>query len=92
MTSHEIPGPAVDHPKHYNSHESGIECIDVVEGMPFNIGNAVKYCWRCDHKGRDIEDLEKAVWYLQREITRRQRLRLTERWSDHSKPPSENYA
>ena len=63
----------VDHPKHYNAHGSGVECIDVIEWMPFNIGNAVKYCWRCDHKGKDIEDLEKAVWYLQREIARRRR-------------------
>lgn len=64
----------VDHPKHYNSNGSGIECIDVVEWMPFNIGNAVKYLWRCDHKGADVEDLEKAVWYIQREIARRQTL------------------
>lgn len=66
------PSPsAVDHPRHYNAHPSGIECIDVVEWMPFNIGNAIKYVWRCDHKGRDIEDLKKAVWYLNREIERR---------------------
>lgn len=64
----------VDHPKHYNSNGSGIECIDVVEWMPFNIGNAVKYLWRCEHKGADVEDLEKAVWYIQREIARRQAL------------------
>lgn len=65
---------SVDHPKHYNSNGSGIECIDVVEWMPFNIGNAMKYLWRCDHKGADVEDLEKAVWYIQREIKRRQSL------------------
>jgi hypothetical protein len=61
----------VDHPDHYNRHGSGIECIDVVEWMTFNVGNAVKYCWRADHKGQTIEDLEKAVWYLRREIERR---------------------
>jgi hypothetical protein len=65
------PSSAVDHPHHYNAHPSGVECIDVVEWMPFNIGNAIKYVWRCDHKGKDIEDLEKAVWYLNREIERR---------------------
>lgn len=44
-------GSAVDHPAHYNSHPSGIECIDVVENMGFNVGNAVKYLWRADLKG-----------------------------------------
>lgn len=62
---------AVNHPKHYNEHPKGIECIDVVEDMPFNTGNAIKYLWRCDHKGKDVEDLKKALWYVQREIDRR---------------------
>jgi len=62
---------AVDHPSHYNSSPCGVECIDVVEEMPFNLGNAIKYLWRCDHKGKDIEDLQKALWYVQREIDRR---------------------
>jgi len=62
---------AVNHPKHYNANPSGVECIDVVEHMPFNIGNAVKYLWRADEKGRDIEDLRKAAWYIEREIQRR---------------------
>lgn len=61
----------VNHPKHYNSHPSGIECIDVVEHMNFNLGNAIKYIWRADEKGKSLEDLEKAKWYLQREIERR---------------------
>ena len=64
---------AVDHPEHYNKHPSGIECIDVVEHMSFNVGNAVKYLWRADYKGAPIEDLEKAVWYLKREIDKRTR-------------------
>lgn len=64
-------GNSVNHPSHYNSHPSGIECIQVVEWMGFNLGNAVKYIWRADHKSESpIEDLEKAVWYLQREIER----------------------
>jgi hypothetical protein len=63
----------VDHPLHYNSQGSGIECIDVVEWMGFSLGNAIKYIWRADHKGNDIEDLEKARWYLDREIERRKR-------------------
>ena len=62
----------VDHPKHYTSHPSGIECIQVTEHMNFCIGNAVKYLWRVDNKGSDIEDLQKARWYITREIARRQ--------------------
>jgi hypothetical protein len=61
----------VDHPLHYNSQGSGIECLDVVEWMSFSLGNAIKYIWRADHKGNAIEDLEKARWYLDREIARR---------------------
>lgn len=63
----------VDHPLHYNSQGSGIECIDVVEWMGFSLGNAIKYLWRADHKGNAIEDLEKARWYIDREIERRKR-------------------
>lgn len=59
----------VNHPKHYNTHPSGVECIDIVENLPFNIGNAVKYLWRADHKNGN-EDIEKAKWYLKREANR----------------------
>lgn len=63
---------AVDHPKHYNSHPAGIECIDVVEHLSFNVGNAIKYLWRAGLKTESpIEDLEKAIWYIRREIERR---------------------
>jgi hypothetical protein len=58
---------AVDHPKHYNQIK-GVECIDVAEQMCFNLGNALKYIWRCGDKGKKIEDLEKAIWYIKREI------------------------
>ena len=61
----------VNHPPHYNAHPSGIECITVVEHMGFNLGNAIKYVWRADLKGNAIEDLEKARWYVDREIARR---------------------
>lgn len=61
----------VNHPGHYTAHPSGIECIQVTEHMCFNLGNAVKYIWRSDLKGDAIEDLEKAAWYLRREIDRR---------------------
>ena len=61
----------VNHPPHYTVHPSGIECIEVTEHMSFCVGNAVKYLWRADHKGNDIEDLRKAAWYINREIERR---------------------
>lgn len=61
----------VNHPKHYTSHPSGIECIQITEHMGFNLGNATKYIWRCDLKKDDIEDLKKAIWYIEREIQRR---------------------
>ena len=59
----------VNHPKHYNSHPSGVECITVTEHLTFNVGNAVKYLWRADHKN-GLEDLRKAAWYVNREIER----------------------
>ena len=62
----------VNHPAHYTAHPSGVECIQITEHMSFTLGNAVKYIWRADAKG-GVEDLRKAVWYLQREIARRER-------------------
>jgi len=58
----------VNHPPHYNQHPSGIECIEITEHMNFNLGNAVKYILRCDYKNNKIEDLEKAMFYIDREI------------------------
>ena len=63
----------VNHPKHYNSHPSGVECIQITRHMGFNIGNAIKYLWRADEKGAAIEDLRKAVWYIEDEIKKRLR-------------------
>lgn len=61
----------VNHPKHYTSHPSGVECITVTEHMNFNLGNAIKYLWRAGIKSPDtIADLKKAVWYVNREIGR----------------------
>jgi hypothetical protein len=65
-------GDSVEHPRHYTSHPSGVECITVTEHMGFNLGNAVKYVWRADLKDDAIEDLRKAAWYIEREIKRRQ--------------------
>lgn len=70
----------VNHPSHYTSSPArcpecghGIECIDITRHMGFNLGNTVKYVWRCDLKNDAIEDLEKAVFYLQDEIKERKR-------------------
>ena len=60
----------VNHPAHYTSHPSGIEVIRITEHMGFCLGNVIKYVMRADHKGRKLEDLKKARWYLDREITR----------------------
>lgn len=60
----------VNHPKHYNAHPSGVECITIAEQFNFNIGNAVKYLWRAGLKGDAVEDLRKAKWYIEREIER----------------------
>lgn len=61
----------VDHPAHYNSHPSGVEAIDVIEDLPFNIGTAIKYLFRRGHKGSLLTDLRKAHWYVERELARR---------------------
>lgn len=64
----------VDHPDHHQT--SSVECIDAieaaVEGLDpqegFLIGSAIKYLWRFKKKGKPIEDLQKAIWYIQRQI------------------------
>lgn len=67
-----LPTPdVVNHPPHYTQHPSGVECITVTEHMGFCLGNAVKYIWRADLKNDAVEDLRKAVWYIEREIARR---------------------
>lgn len=65
----------INHPPHYKRHPSGIECIEVTEHMGFNLGNAVKYIWRCDEKTDAVEDLKKARWYIDREIEKREKAR-----------------
>ena len=58
-------------PAHYRSHASGVECIQITEHLGFCLGNAVKYIWRAgEREAKTIEDLRKAVWYLEREIAR----------------------
>lgn len=61
----------VNHPPHYKS-KGGIESIDVIESfeLGFNLGNAIKYILRCENKGNKKQDLEKARWYLNRELSK----------------------
>ena len=66
----------VNHPSHYTSHPSGIECIEITRHYCFSIGNAIKYLWRAglkkemglEDKQKEIEDLEKAIWYIKDRI------------------------
>lgn len=69
---------SVNHPAHYNSHPSGIECIEIARHHNFNIGNTIKYLWRAGLKSEEgmedadkqVEDLNKAIWYINDEIKR----------------------
>ena len=69
---------SVNHPAHYNSHPSGIECIEIARHHNFNIGNTIKYLWRAGLKSEEgmedtdkqVEDLNKAIWYIKDEIKR----------------------
>ena len=63
---------SVNHPKHYQS-KTGLEAIDVIEAfdLNFNLGNVIKYILRCGKKDAEIQELEKAKWYLEREIANR---------------------
>ena len=69
---------SVNHPAHYNSHPSGIECIEIARHHNFNIGKTIKYLWRAGLKSEEgmedtdkqVEDLNKAIWYIQDEIKR----------------------
>jgi len=70
----------INHPAHYRGLEArcwrcggSIECIDVAAAFNFCMGAAIKYIWRADFKGDPIEDLKKAVWYLNKEIDRREK-------------------
>ena len=56
----------VNHPDHYNTQP--IECIEIVKLYYFNVGNAIKYIWRCEHKGNKLQDLEKAKFYIKEEL------------------------
>lgn len=54
----------VNSPNHYTRSHPGMECIELTADTSFCLGNAIKYLWRYHSKGRPVEDLEKARWYL----------------------------
>ena len=60
----------INHPPHYNNHPSKIECIEIVQHHDFCVGNAIKYLWRAGLKDSQatVEDLRKAIWYIERKI------------------------
>lgn len=69
----------VNHPPHYTSSPAkcsncghSIECKDVVSHMDFPLGSAIKYIWRVDLKGKPIEDLNKAIFWIKEEIAMRE--------------------
>ena len=70
-TIEDLKHDPVSHPAHYTG-KNGVECIQVTEQFNFNRGNAIKYIWRAGEKdpSKEIEDLKKAVWYIEREIKR----------------------
>jgi hypothetical protein len=82
----------VNHPKHYNSHPSGIECIEIARHYCFSIGNALKYIWRAGLKkelgtediDKEIEDLEKAIWYINDRISELKAIKLKQFESSQS--------
>lgn len=63
----------INHPSHYTSHPTGIECIDIIEHFTANVANVIKYMWRAGLKegSSDESDLRKALWYVRRELKRR---------------------
>ena len=67
-TNETIPTDNVNNPSHYNV--GTIEVITVIEDwkLNFNLGNAIKYIGRCEHKNNKQEDIKKAIWYLEREL------------------------
>ena len=77
-TQSKDPHEQVNHPRHYNQHPSGVETIEIIEHLPGNLCNAIKYVWRCGLKqtSTPLRDLRSAEWYVRREIWRREHFNL----------------
>ena len=63
----------IEHPPHYTAHPSGIECIEMTEHMGFNLGAAITCLWQADLNGTEQDDLRNALWYISRELQKRER-------------------
>ena len=81
-------------PNYYRSHPSGVECIDVIRGLPFSAGNAIKYIWRAGQKDSTLQDLDKALWYVRDCIDNKvdflagyPTMDLFQRWGDKETDP-----
>ena len=68
MNNKETKSDMVNHPKHYT--QGKLEVVEIIEDQKlcYHLGNVVKYVLRSPYKGRQLEDLRKAVWYLNRKI------------------------
>lgn len=74
----------INHPAHYTDDTKPCECIEVAQYHSFCVGNAIKYVWRHRLKGRPLEDLQKAEWYLQRAIDNGEKCRLGDPLDAHN--------
>ena len=74
--------------EHYNSHPSGVECIEIIRHENLNCGNAIKYIWRRGEKDDTLEgmikDLKKAAYYVNDEIKRLEKIRESNQKSENS--------
>lgn len=66
----------IDHPDHYTGRDIGYECIELAQYQTFCVGNAIKYLWRYQDKGKPLEDLKKARWYARKASMRQETVNL----------------
>lgn len=78
MGTDKVDENLVVHPKHYNSHPSGVECLTVIRWFNYNLGAVIKYVWRAGLKDGNspIQDLKKAAFYLDDEIKRLEEIEI----------------
>lgn len=67
-TGHKLDAYGVNHPSHYNTHPSGVECNEIKRHLTANLGDAFKYTFRREDKGDPVKDLNKAIWYTRDEL------------------------
>jgi len=69
-------------PKHYTSHSSGIQCIEISKHLSGCLAQAFQYVWRCGQKDDPVQELKKAIWFIEAELTIDQKDKLTVMASD----------